>query len=172
MPLDLTIHLACAGFEVEVICGSDQYAPVDGEPPPDPSLQGIRIRRIPALMRGNIHRAKWVRQLWFYAALLPLLLLRRPPDVIVAQTNPPLAVILAAAVARIPEKRACKCGAALAHAIITDRTLVPETTRQKLPPDFQSAEKALEHGMIDMVVPRRELKETVARLLALHPLGE
>jgi len=101
LPLDLTIHLACAGFEVEVICGSDQYAPVDGEPSPDPSLQGIRIRRIPALMRGNIHRAKLVRQLWFYAALLPLLLFRRPPDVVVAQTNPPLAVILAAAVARM-----------------------------------------------------------------------
>jgi len=101
LPLDLTIHLAHAGFEVEVICGSDQYAPVDGEPPPDPRLRGIRIRRVPALMRGSIHRAKLVRQLWFYAALLPLLLLRRPPDLVVAQTNPPLAVIFAAAAARI-----------------------------------------------------------------------
>jgi glycosyltransferase involved in cell wall biosynthesis len=101
LPLDLTIHLADAGFEVEVICGSDQYAPVGGEPPPDPSLRGIRIRRIPALLGGSIHRAKLVRQLWFYAALLPLLLFRRPPDVIVAQTNPPLAIVLAAAAARI-----------------------------------------------------------------------
>jgi colanic acid biosynthesis glycosyl transferase WcaI len=101
LPLDLTIHLARAGFEVEVICGGDQYAPVDGEPPPDPRVQGIRIRRVPALMRGDIHRAKLVRQLWFYAAMLPLLLLRRPPDVVVAQTNPPLAIIFAAAAARI-----------------------------------------------------------------------
>ena len=28
--------------------------------------------------------------------------------------------------------RSCKCGSALSHAIITDRTLVPETIRQKL----------------------------------------
>src|SRR5205823_5597903 len=40
--------------------------------------------------------------------------------------------VVAAAVAQMPDERACKCGAALAHAIITDRTLVPETTRQKL----------------------------------------
>jgi glycosyltransferase involved in cell wall biosynthesis len=101
LPVDLTIHLARAGFEVEVICGSDQYAPVDGELPPDPGLQGILIRRIPALLRGNIHRAKLARQLWFYSALLPLLLFRRPPDVFVAQTNPPLAIILVAAAARM-----------------------------------------------------------------------
>src|ERR1700730_17251273 len=104
LPLDLTIHLARSGLEVEVICGADQYAPVEGEPPPDPRLHGIRMRRIPALLRGNIHRGKLVRQLWFYLALLPLLLFRRPPDVFVAQTNPPLAVILVAAAARICAK--------------------------------------------------------------------
>lgn len=101
LPLDLTIHLARAGFDVEVICGGDQYAPVHGAPPADPRRHGIRIRRIPALLHGRIHRGKVLRQLWFYAALLPLLLLRRPPDLFVAQTNPPLAVILVAAAARI-----------------------------------------------------------------------
>src|SRR5580700_1280072 len=40
--------------------------------------------------------------------------------------------VVAAAVDRIPEERACKCGSALAHALITDKTLVPETTRRKL----------------------------------------
>jgi 5'-methylthioadenosine phosphorylase len=40
--------------------------------------------------------------------------------------------VVAAAVAGMPTGRACKCGSALSHAIITDRTLVPETTRQKL----------------------------------------
>jgi 5'-methylthioadenosine phosphorylase len=40
--------------------------------------------------------------------------------------------VVAAAVAAMPRERACKCGSALAHAIITDRSLVPETTRQKL----------------------------------------
>jgi 5'-methylthioadenosine phosphorylase len=40
--------------------------------------------------------------------------------------------VVAATVAAMPDERACKCGAALSHAIITDRKLVPETTRKKL----------------------------------------
>jgi 5'-methylthioadenosine phosphorylase len=39
---------------------------------------------------------------------------------------------VAEAVARMPGERACKCGSALAHAIITDRKLAPDTTRHKL----------------------------------------
>jgi len=42
------------------------------------------------------------------------------------------AKVVRAAVAAMPAERACKCGSALAHAIITDRKLVPESTRQKL----------------------------------------
>ena len=40
--------------------------------------------------------------------------------------------VVAAAVAAMPAERTCKCGAALAHAIITDRKLVPAGTRKKL----------------------------------------
>jgi 5'-methylthioadenosine phosphorylase len=40
--------------------------------------------------------------------------------------------VVARAVSQIPEARACKCGSALAHAIITDRKLVPEATRKRL----------------------------------------
>jgi len=40
--------------------------------------------------------------------------------------------VVASAVARMPEGRGCKCGSALAHAILTDRTQVPEMTKQKL----------------------------------------
>jgi 5'-methylthioadenosine phosphorylase len=40
--------------------------------------------------------------------------------------------VVAAAVAAMPGERLCKCGSALAHAIITDRSLVPEATKQKL----------------------------------------
>jgi 5'-methylthioadenosine phosphorylase len=40
--------------------------------------------------------------------------------------------VVAEAVARIPAERSCKCGSALAHAILTDRQLVPESTRLKL----------------------------------------
>ena len=40
--------------------------------------------------------------------------------------------VVAEAVAAAPRTRSCKCGSALSHAIITDRKMVPETTRQKL----------------------------------------
>jgi len=40
--------------------------------------------------------------------------------------------VVAGAVAQMPETRACKCDSALAHAIITDRKLVPEATRKRL----------------------------------------
>ena len=40
--------------------------------------------------------------------------------------------VVAEAVTRLPAARACKCGSALAHAIITDRSAVPEATRRKL----------------------------------------
>ncbi len=42
--------------------------------------------------------------------------------------------LVAAAVAAMPDARNCKCGSALAYAIITDRKLVPEQTRKKLEP--------------------------------------
>jgi len=40
--------------------------------------------------------------------------------------------VVAEAVAQMPNERACKCGSALAHAILTDRKQVPETTLAKL----------------------------------------
>jgi acetyl-CoA carboxylase carboxyl transferase subunit beta len=43
--------------------------------------------------------------------------------------------------------------------------LVEQTINQKLPKEFQTAESLVEHGMIDAVVPRAELKDTVALVL-------
>jgi 5'-methylthioadenosine phosphorylase len=40
--------------------------------------------------------------------------------------------VVAATVAGMPVARACKCGSALAHALITDRKAIPEATRKKL----------------------------------------
>jgi 5'-methylthioadenosine phosphorylase len=40
--------------------------------------------------------------------------------------------VVAAAVAQMPSERKCKCGSALEHALITDRTKIPENTRRKL----------------------------------------
>jgi acetyl-CoA carboxylase carboxyl transferase subunit beta len=49
----------------------------------------------------------------------------------------------------------------------TGARVIEETIREKLPEGFQRAEYLLEHGMVDMVVPRRELRDTLARLLGL-----
>jgi acetyl-CoA carboxylase carboxyl transferase subunit beta len=43
--------------------------------------------------------------------------------------------------------------------------VIEQTIRQKLPPGFQRAEFLLEHGMLDAVVHRRELKPYIARAL-------
>jgi acetyl-CoA carboxylase carboxyl transferase subunit beta len=44
--------------------------------------------------------------------------------------------------------------------------VIEQTIREKLPEGFQRAEYLLEHGMIDMVVPRGELKGTLALLVS------
>jgi acetyl-CoA carboxylase carboxyl transferase subunit beta len=43
--------------------------------------------------------------------------------------------------------------------------VIEQITRQKLPEGFQTAEFLLAHGMIDMIVPRTELRPTLAMLL-------
>jgi acetyl-CoA carboxylase carboxyl transferase subunit beta len=43
--------------------------------------------------------------------------------------------------------------------------VIEQTIRQKLPKGFQRAEFLLEHGMVDMVVDRRQMRETIIRLL-------
>ncbi len=45
--------------------------------------------------------------------------------------------------------------------------VIEQTTRQKLPAGFQSAEFCLRHGMIDLVVPRRELPAVIGKTLRL-----
>jgi acetyl-CoA carboxylase carboxyl transferase subunit beta len=45
--------------------------------------------------------------------------------------------------------------------------VIEETIREKLPPGFQRAEYLYEHGMVDQVVPRAELRATLARVIGL-----
>jgi acetyl-CoA carboxylase carboxyl transferase subunit beta len=47
------------------------------------------------------------------------------------------------------------------------RRVIEQTIREKLPDDFQSAEFQFDHGMIDMIVHRHKLKETLSRLVRL-----
>lgn len=43
--------------------------------------------------------------------------------------------------------------------------VIEQTIRQKLPKGFQRSEFLLEHGMVDMVVDRREMRDTIVRML-------
>ncbi|HEX6124406.1 MAG TPA: acetyl-CoA carboxylase, carboxyltransferase subunit beta [Pyrinomonadaceae bacterium] len=43
--------------------------------------------------------------------------------------------------------------------------VIEQTIRQKLPKGFQRSEFLLEHGMVDMVVDRRKMRETIIRML-------
>jgi acetyl-CoA carboxylase carboxyl transferase subunit beta len=45
--------------------------------------------------------------------------------------------------------------------------VIEQTVREKLPEGFQRAEYLLEHGILDMVVKRGEMRETLARVISL-----
>jgi acetyl-CoA carboxylase carboxyl transferase subunit beta len=48
--------------------------------------------------------------------------------------------------------------------------VIEETIREKLPEGFQRAEYLLEHGMVDRIVKRADLRQEIANLLTLlHP---
>ena len=46
--------------------------------------------------------------------------------------------------------------------------VIEQTIRQKLPEGFQSSEFLLEHGFIDKIVERKDMKSTIAKLIELH----
>jgi acetyl-CoA carboxylase carboxyl transferase subunit beta len=46
--------------------------------------------------------------------------------------------------------------------------VIEQTIKQKLPPDFQTSEFLMKHGMVDIVTPRRELRSTISKLLQLY----
>ena len=48
------------------------------------------------------------------------------------------------------------------------RHIIEQATGEKVPADTGTAEFQLRHGMVDMVVPRRDLRDAVAHLLRLH----
>ncbi len=48
------------------------------------------------------------------------------------------------------------------------KRVIEQTTKQKLPPDFQTAEFQLQHGFVDHIAERPHLKDTLAQILRLH----
>lgn len=51
------------------------------------------------------------------------------------------------------------------------RIVIEQTIRQKLPDNFQTAEFNLKHGQVDRVVPRKEMKAVLTRILDVHAAG-
>ena len=47
------------------------------------------------------------------------------------------------------------------------RRVIEQNIREKLPSNFQTAEYLYDHGMVDMVVQRRDLHDTIAKILAV-----
>src|SRR5215813_9903411 len=47
------------------------------------------------------------------------------------------------------------------------KRVIEDTIREKLPEGFQRAEYLLDHGVVDMVVPRAEMQASLARLIGL-----
>jgi len=50
----------------------------------------------------------------------------------------------------------------------TGARIIEQTVRKKLPPNFQKAETMLQHGFIDMIVPRAEQWRVISKLLMMH----
>jgi acetyl-CoA carboxylase carboxyl transferase subunit beta len=48
------------------------------------------------------------------------------------------------------------------------RRVIEQTLREKLPEGFQTSEYLLKHGFVDEIVPRTNLKKTLAQLISLH----
>ncbi|CQR48118.1 Acetyl-coenzyme A carboxylase carboxyl transferase subunit beta [Paraliobacillus sp. PM-2] len=83
---------------------------------------------------------------------------------IVVMTNPTTGGV-SASFASIGDYHFAEPGALIGFA---GRRIIEQTIREKLPKDFQTAEFQLEHGQIDKVVPRNELKQVLSVVLDLH----
>ncbi|MDR2107192.1 MAG: acetyl-CoA carboxylase, carboxyltransferase subunit beta [Holosporaceae bacterium] len=82
---------------------------------------------------------------------------------IVLLTNPTTGGV-SASFAMLGDIHIAEPGAVIAF---TGPRVIEGTIREKLPEGFQKSEYLLEHGMVDMVVRRRDLKSTVSAILGL-----
>lgn len=48
------------------------------------------------------------------------------------------------------------------------RRVIEQTIKQKLPDEFQTAEFLLEHGFVDKIVEREDMKDVLTKILSLH----
>lgn len=86
---------------------------------------------------------------------------------IVVLTNPTTGGV-SASYAMLGDVHIAEPGAVIGFA---GRRVIEGTIREKLPDDFQTAEYLQEHGMVDMIVSRLDMKSTLSRIIRLL-LGE
>ena len=82
---------------------------------------------------------------------------------IVVLTNPTTGGV-SASYAMLGDVHLAEPGAEICFA---GKRVIEQTIREKLPEGFQTSEYLLDHGMIDMVVHRHDLPDTIARLLKI-----
>jgi acetyl-CoA carboxylase carboxyl transferase subunit beta len=80
---------------------------------------------------------------------------------IVVMTDPTSGGVMAS-YATLGDLHLAEPGATLAF---TGRRVIENTIREKLPDDFQTSEYLLDHGMLDMVVDRKDMRATLAQLI-------
>ena len=80
---------------------------------------------------------------------------------IVVMTDPTSGGVMAS-YATLGDVQLAEPGATLAF---TGRRVIENTIREKLPDDFQTSQYLLDHGMLDMVVARKDLPETLGQLI-------
>ena len=51
------------------------------------------------------------------------------------------------------------------------RRVIEQTVREKLPDDFQTAEFLLDHGQLDAIFSRNEMRDKIATIVKLHVEG-
>ena len=82
---------------------------------------------------------------------------------IVVLTNPTTGGV-SASYAMLGDIHIAEPGAVIGFA---GKRVIEQTIREKLPEGFQTAEYLRDHGMVDMVVPRAEMRATLARILKM-----
>ncbi len=82
---------------------------------------------------------------------------------IVVLTNPTTGGVVAS-YAMLGDVHVAEPGAVIGFA---GARVIEQTIRERLPDGFQRAEYLRDHGMVDMVVPRKDMRETLARLVSL-----
>ncbi|MEG0385646.1 MAG: acetyl-CoA carboxylase carboxyl transferase subunit beta, partial [Solibacillus sp.] len=51
------------------------------------------------------------------------------------------------------------------------RRVIEQTVREKLPEDFQTAEFLLDHGQLDAIISRLDMRDKIATIVKLHVQG-